>query len=142
MPQPPALQAPRDKPMSNPADNPYAHLERIFHEPGRLTIMSDLLGAPNGLTFTELKETSNLTDGNLSRHLKALEKANAVTIKKNFVKNRPQTTVALSKRGRKDFLAYLQALEAVLLDAASKVGPDEAQQGLSTSIFGIQFTKA
>jgi len=128
--------------MSNYTDNPYTHLERIFHEPGRLTIMSDLLGAPNGLTFTELKKTSDLTDGNLSRHLKALEKANAVTIKKNFVKNRPQTTVALSRRGRKDFLAYLQALEAVLLDAASKVEPGQAQKGFSTSLFGIQPAKA
>ena len=128
--------------MSNLTDNPYAHLERIFHEPGRLTIMSDLLGAPNGLTFTELKKNSDLTDGNLSRHLKALEKSNAVTIKKNFVKNRPQTTIALSKRGRKDFLAYLQALEAVLLDAASKVEPEQAHKGFNTSIFGIQPTKA
>lgn len=128
--------------MSNPKDNPYARLERIFHEPGRLTIMSDLLGSPNGLTFAQLKRTSDLTDGNLSRHLKALEKANAVTIKKGFVKNRPQTMVALSKRGRKDFLAYLQALEAVLLDAASKIEPNRPQPGINTSVFGIQLTKA
>jgi DNA-binding MarR family transcriptional regulator len=104
--------------------------------------MSDLLGAPNGLTFTELKKNSDLTDGNLSRHLKALEKANAVTIRKSFVKNRPQTMVALSKRGRKDFLAYLQALEAVLLDAAGKVEPEQAKKGFNASIFGIQPTKA
>ena len=127
--------------MSNPTDNPYAHLERIFHEPGRLTIMSDLLGAPKGLTFTELKKNSNLTDGNLSRHLKVLEEANAVTISKSFVKNRPQTMVSLSKHGRKDFLAYLQALEAVLLDAAGKIEPEEARKGLNTSIFSIQQAK-
>ncbi len=104
--------------------------------------MSDLLGASKGLTFTELKKNSNLTDGNLSRHLKVLEKANAVTINKTFVKNRPQTTVALSKRGRKDFLAYLQALEAVLLDAASKVEPVEARKGFNISIFGVHPAKA
>lgn len=127
--------------MSNPTDNPYAHLERIFHEPGRLTIMSDLLGAPKGLTFTELKKNSNLTDGNLSRHLKVLEEANAVTISKSFVKNRPQTMVSLSKHGRKDFLAYLQALEAVLLDAAGKIEPEEARKGLNTSTFSIQQAK-
>ena len=127
--------------MSNPTDNPYAHLERIFHEPGRLTIMSDLLGAPKGLTFTELKKNSNLTDGNLSRHLKVLEEANAVTISKSFVKNRPQTMVSLSKHGRKDFLAYLQALEAVLLDAAGKIEPEEARKGLNTSIFSTQQAK-
>lgn len=127
--------------MSDPTDNPYAHLERIFHEPGRLTIMSDLLGAPKGLTFTELKKNSNLTDGNLSRHLKVLEEANAVTISKSFVKNRPQTMVSLSKHGRKDFLAYLQALEAVLLDAAGKIEPEEARKGLNTSIFSTQQAK-
>lgn len=128
--------------MTDPKDNPYSHLERIFHEPGRLTIMSDLLGAPNGLTFTELKKTSDFTDGNLSRHLKALEKANAIIIKKRFVKNRPQTMVALSKQGRKDFMAYLQALEAVLLDAASKVGGRDTELGLNNSIFNIQPSKA
>ncbi|HEC03888.1 MAG TPA: ArsR family transcriptional regulator [Phycisphaerales bacterium] len=128
--------------MSNPNDNPYARLERIFHEPGRLAIMSGLLGSPNGLTFAQLKKAGNMTDGNLSRHLKALEKANAVTIKKRFVKNRPQTMVALSKRGRKDFLAYLQALEAVLLDAAGKIEPNQTQPGINTSVFGVQLTKA
>jgi DNA-binding transcriptional ArsR family regulator len=128
--------------MSDPIDNPYAHLERIFHEPGRLTIMSNLLGAPNGLTFAELKKTCELTDGNLSRHLKALEKANAVTIKKHFVRKRPQTMVALSKRGRKDFLAYLQALEAVLLDASSKVASQKAQPKLRASVFNVKLTKA
>jgi len=128
--------------MSELKDNPYARLERIFHEPGRLAIMSDLLGAPKGLTFTELKKTSDFTDGNLSRHLKALEEINAVTIKKSFVKNRPQTMVALSNRGRKDFLAYLQALEAVLLDAAGKVRSPESQPALKTSIFNAQPTKA
>jgi DNA-binding transcriptional ArsR family regulator len=127
--------------MIDPKDNPYAHLERIFHEPGRLAIMSALLGAPKGLSFTELKKTSDLTDGNLSRHLQALEKASAVTIKKRFVKNRPQTMVALSKRGRQDFLTYLQALEAVLLDAASRIGVDEAKPGLNPSVFTVQMTK-
>jgi DNA-binding MarR family transcriptional regulator len=104
--------------------------------------MSSLLGSPKGLTFAELKKNCDLTDGNLSRHLNALEKANAVTIKKSFVRKRPQTLVSLSKRGRKDFMAYLQALEAVLLDAASKVGSQSAQPKLNTSLFGIQLMKA
>jgi len=122
--------------MSSAKDNPYPRLERIFHEPGRLTIMSNLLGAPSGLTFTELKKTCDLTDGNLSRHLKALEKAKAITIKKSFVKNRPQTKVALSDRGRQDFMAYLQALEAVLLDAAKKAAPQEGRSISGISLFG------
>lgn len=129
--------------MSSPKDSPYPHLERIFHEPGRLTIMSNLLGAtPDGLTFTELKKLSDLTDGNLSRHLKALEKAKAITIEKSFVKNRPQTRVALSPCGRKDFMAYLQALEAVLLDAASKATGQDRNSAPNISLFDSPLAEA
>jgi DNA-binding HxlR family transcriptional regulator len=127
--------------MPKPKDNPYPRLERIFHEPGRLTIMTRLLGAPTGLLFTQLKKDCDLTDGNLSRHLKALEKAKAVTIKKRFVKNRPQTTVSLSKRGQTDFMAYLQALEAVLLDAATKAGTQEANTVPRLSLFDSQLAE-
>lgn len=128
--------------MSSPKDNPYPHLERIFHEPGRLTIMSQLLGAPGGLTFTELKKVCDLTDGNLSRHLKALEKAEAIVVKKSFVKNRPQTLVALSDQGRGDFMAYLQALEAVLLDAATKAGTQKDRPMPGISLFGNRVAEA
>jgi len=128
--------------MPKPRDNPYPRLERIFHEPGRLTIMTNLLAAPNGLTFTQLKDACELTDGNLSRHLKALEKAKAIIIKKRFVKNRPQTLVALSERGQADFLAYLQALEAVLLDAAAKAGAQEESIAPRLSFFSRYLAKA
>jgi DNA-binding transcriptional ArsR family regulator len=127
--------------MADPKDNPYPRLERIFHEPGRLTIMTNLLGAPNGLTFTELKKACELTDGNLSRHLAALEKAKAISIKKSFVKNRPQTRVVLSKRGRMDFMAYLQALEAVLLDAAGKATAQDRNSIPHLSLFGSPLAK-
>jgi DNA-binding transcriptional ArsR family regulator len=128
--------------VNDPDDNPYPRLERIFHEPGRLTIMTNLLGAPDGLTFTELKTACNLTDGNLSRHLKVLEKAKAVTAKKRFVKNRPQTTVFLSKDGREDFMAYLQALETVLLDAAAKAATGQQKKVARASLFSNRLAKA
>jgi DNA-binding transcriptional ArsR family regulator len=128
--------------MSNTHDNPYSRLERIFHEPGRLTIMSNLLGAIDGMTFTELKNACELTDGNLSRHLAALEQAKAVRIKKSFVGPRPQTTVCLSKQGRDDFMAYLQALEAVLLDAAEKVAVQDGKPAPTRTLFGPDLAHA
>jgi DNA-binding transcriptional ArsR family regulator len=106
------------------SENPYEALERIFHEPNRLAIMSALCRASHGLTFTELKEECGLTDGNLSRHLKALEDAGAVSIKKAFVGVKPQTTVSLASKGRQHFLEYLQALEEVLKKAAAALGPE------------------
>lgn len=89
-------------------------LERIFHEPSRMAIMSALCAADGGLTFNELKEACGLTDGNLSRHLKALDEAGAVRIEKAFVGVKPRTTVRLTSVGLDRFREYLDALEDVL----------------------------
>jgi DNA-binding MarR family transcriptional regulator len=101
--------------------NPYEAIKSIFHEPNRLAIMSALCNAGDGLSFVELKDECELTDGNLSRHLRALEEAKAVRITKSFVHSKPLTTVFLTDRGREHFLAYLQALEEVLKMAAESV---------------------
>jgi DNA-binding MarR family transcriptional regulator len=106
-------------------DNPYAALKTLFHEPNRLAMMSVLSQAPDGLTFNDLKRECDLTDGNLSRHLKALEETGAIRIEKTFVDAKPRTTVFLSDAGRKSFLEYLQALEEVLHKAAKSVAAIE-----------------
>lgn len=113
------------------SNNPYEALERIFHEPNRLAIMSALARASGGLTFNDLKEECGLTDGNLSRHLKVLEEAGAVGIKKTFVGVKPQTTAHLSAKGRQNFLDYLKALEEVLKQAAASIGADKKSPKLA-----------
>lgn len=128
--------------MSRNPDNPCSRLERIFHEPARLIIMSQLLGSVDGVTFTDLRDACGLTDGNLSRHLSALERAKAIHIDKSFAGHRPQTTVCLSKQGREDFLAYLQALEAVLLEAADKVAAQQGRPAALRSLFGPRLARA
>jgi len=62
---------------------PYEQLERVFHEPNRLAIMSALIQARSGRGFSELKVECNLTDGNLSRHLKHLEEYGRLKLQKN-----------------------------------------------------------
>ena len=106
--------------MSPRTESPYASLDRIFHEPNRLAILSTLLGAARAVSFAEIKEACNLTDGNLSRHLKALEEAGVISIDKRFVGSRPKTTARLSSRGRQKFLQYLEALEKVIAEAAAR----------------------
>jgi DNA-binding MarR family transcriptional regulator len=98
--------------------NPAADLKGLFHEPARLAILSSLCKSPHGLTFNELKESCQLTDGNLSRHLRVLEGDKIVKIKKNFVDAKPRTTVFLTASGRGDFVTYLKSLEDVLKEAA------------------------
>lgn len=117
--------------MSDKSENPYEALERIFHEPSRLAIMSALCAATEGMTFNDLKEECRLTDGNLSRHLKALEEAGAVAIKKAFVGAKPRTTVHLAARGRQSFLDYLAALEEVLKKAARAAGSERGESNVA-----------
>ena len=98
-------------------ENVYEALERIFHEPNRLAIMSSLCAAEKGITFNDLKETCSLTDGNLNRHLKVLEEADAIKTEKKFVDLKPRTTICISKKGLDRFNEYLTALEDVLAKA-------------------------
>lgn len=93
-------------------------LERVFHSPGRMAIMSALCAAErSGLTFTELKQTCNLTDGNLNGHLGTLTDAGVVKIRKEFVNDKPRTTVLLTKAGLERFSDYLDALQQALKNA-------------------------
>lgn len=109
-------------------ENPYDALEKIFHEPNRLSIMSAVCASDGGLTFGELKEICSLTDGNLNRHLKVLEEANAVKIKKEFVENKPRTTVMISKNGLARFNEYLVALNDVLRKAQAALPVDKKRK--------------
>lgn len=97
----------------------YEGLDRVMHEKARLGIMTSLATRPDGLRFGEIKELCALTDGNLSRHLQALEEAGLIEIWKGWQKRRPQTLVRLSPDGRKRFMAYLAELERVISDAAA-----------------------
>ncbi len=101
--------------------DPFSGLERLFHEPKRLAILSNLAGVAAGLTFSELRKACDLTDGNLNRHLKMLEDARAVRVRKEFIGAKPRTTVFLSREGRRGFLRYLDALEAALKTASASL---------------------
>ncbi len=115
------------------AGNPYEGLDRIFHEPNRLLIMSTLCAAEKAPSFNELKTGCKLTDGNLNRHLKVLQEAGAVEIRKSFVDDKPRTTVALSKKGLEQFNEYLGALGEVL-EAARKALPREKKGGATVPL--------
>ena len=103
-------------------------LERIFHEPSRLAIMSALCAAEKGMSFGELKEACDLTDGNLNRHLAVLSEAGTVRIEKTFVDARPRTTVILTKTGLARFMEYLDALTDVLKKARNAIPAEKRKQ--------------
>ncbi len=111
--------------MSQKNENIYAGLKRLFHEPSRLAIISALCKEADGLTFNELKDECDLTFGNLSSHLKALQDAGVIEIKKYFIGNKPCTKISITDTGREQFINYLKVLEEVLIKAAGAVSSCE-----------------
>jgi hypothetical protein len=96
----------------------YEGLDRVIHERARLSVLTSLVTNPKGLTFGDLKELCSLTDGNLSRHLRVLERGKMVEIVKGHDKNRPLTVCRITASGRTRYLEYLETLEQVVRDAA------------------------
>ena len=89
------------------------NLDPIIHAPTRLAILSILITVENA-NFIFLKESTGTTDGNLSTHLTKLEESGYITIDKNFVGKKPQTTCAITKKGRTAFEKYLEQLEQIV----------------------------
>lgn len=96
-------------------------LDKVIHERARLAIMSALAASPR-MTFTEVKDASDLTDGNLSVHSRILEGAGYVRIRKEFVGLKPQTTMELTEAGRAAFQKYLDHLEQIVKRGKKKQG--------------------
>jgi DNA-binding HxlR family transcriptional regulator len=88
-------------------------LNKAFESRIRLGIMSVLL-VNDWVEFVELKETLNVTDGNLASHLAALEKQAYLQVRKQFVGKKPNTSYAVTQAGRKAFNDHLNALEKLI----------------------------
>lgn len=91
-------------------------IDDVIHGRLRLGIMVYLADVETA-DFTELKTVLEATQGNLSVHLKTLEKAGYVAIDKSFRDNKPLTRVSITPAGRKAFAAYLQALSGLIGNA-------------------------
>jgi DNA-binding MarR family transcriptional regulator len=92
---------------------PFLHLDRVIHERGRLAIMSMLAASPE-FSFTELRDTLEMTDGNLTTHMRTLQEAGYVSIAKSYRNRRPLTTVSLTAAGRQAFANYVALLEQIV----------------------------
>jgi DNA-binding transcriptional ArsR family regulator len=92
---------------------PAANLDRVIHERARLGIVS-VLAANETLTFTDLKQLLDLTDGNLSIHARKLEEAGYVTCTKRFEGRTPRTEFRLTIAGRRALTGYLDHMDALI----------------------------
>ena len=88
-------------------------LDKVIHERMRLGIIS-ALAANKKLSFTELKNLLNTTDGNISVHARRLEDAGYLVCEKSFQGRKPLTEYKITKAGRKALEKYLSHMESLI----------------------------
>ena len=88
-------------------------LDGLIHQKTRLAIVSGL-AVNQTLTFTELRDLVQTTDGNLSVHTQKLESAGYLHCDKAFEGRIPVTRFSLTAKGRKALERYLGHMEALI----------------------------
>ena len=88
-------------------------LQKVFDHRVRLGIMSVLL-VNDWVAFNSLKDMLDVSDGALASHIKKLEEAGYLEVRKRFVDRKPNTSYNVTDAGRKAFNDHLDALEQLL----------------------------
>lgn len=88
-------------------------IDEIIHQPVRTKILA-FLANQKEVDYTTLKKSLELTDGHMSTHMKKLIQAKYVTVKKEFVENKPRTSYKLSSLGKKSLAIYLENLKRLI----------------------------
>ena len=88
-------------------------LNKNFESRIRLGIMSVLM-ANESYDFPGLKETLDVTDGNLASHLKALEEKGLIRVNKKFIGRKPNTSYSATEEGIIQFRQHLKSLEELI----------------------------
>ena len=101
------------RPVRTPQKNAAPNLDRLIHERLRLGIIS-ALAVNESLTFSDLKNLMNTTDGNLSVHARKLEEAGYITCSKYFDGRLPKTEYRLTASGKQALQNYLSHMESLI----------------------------
>ena len=93
--------------------NPISRLNKIFDNRVRLGVMSVLM-VNEEISFNDLKQMLEVTDGNLATHLVTLEESGFIKVHKGFVGRKTNTTYSITKAGEKAFKEHIAALESMI----------------------------
>ncbi|WP_448661092.1 transcriptional regulator [Sphingomonas sp. CJ20] len=100
-----------------------AALDPVIHAPARLQACA-ILSSADEVEFATLRDMLEVSDSVLSKHIKQLEEADYVKLRKAALGGRQRTWVALTRAGKKAFASHVKALQAL---AAAAVPPDTAE---------------
>lgn len=90
--------------------SPHPRFDRVIHEPNRLQICALLTPRPS-VEFAEVRDSLGLADAALSKHLKALEAAGYVVLRKHPANGRVRTSVAITAAGREAVCGHVSELQ-------------------------------
>ena len=93
--------------------NPISNLNKIFDSRIRLGVMSSLM-VNSEVSFNDLKQMLEVTDGNLATHLVNLEENGYIKVHKGFIGRKTNTTYSITKAGEKAFKEHIEALESMI----------------------------
>jgi DNA-binding MarR family transcriptional regulator len=95
-----------------------ANLDKLIHEPARLSILT-ALSVCESADFLALRRLTGLSDGNLSVQLSKLEEAGLVEIQKQFVAKKSNTRAKITKKGNTAVQRHWEQLDALRKNASS-----------------------
>jgi DNA-binding MarR family transcriptional regulator len=90
-----------------------SNLNKVFDNRIRLGIMSALM-VNDSISYNDLKDLLDVTDGNLASHLKGLEENGYIKVQKGFIGRKTNTTYSATKAGERAFRQHLDALEQMI----------------------------
>jgi len=93
-----------------------AKIDEIIHQSVRLQIMAALVGADDDMKvdFSLMRQRLDVTDGNLSGHLRKLEGNGYIEVEKTFVKRIPRTYLSVTGKGKDAFKEHIAALREII----------------------------
>lgn len=92
--------------------------DAVIHAPGRLQICA-LLASAQEAEFATLREAVGVSDSVMSKHLKLLEDAGYVTLRKAAHNGRQRTWLSLTATGRAAFTAHVAELQRLASSSLS-----------------------
>lgn len=93
-------------------DKNILNVSKIFESKIRIQMIASL--SVSDLTFNQLKKICQCTNGNMTTHTTKLLESGYVIKKKEFVKDKPQTTYHLTDYGRNEFNEYVKILNRLV----------------------------
>lgn len=87
-------------------------LDDLIHTPVRFSLMA-ALAASEEVEFRVLRDSLEVSDSLLSQHIRVLEQAYYLRVRKGFVGKRSRTWLSLTPVGQMAFRAHYETLRAI-----------------------------